>query len=139
MSVLVLVVVAAALAGSWPGVARAAEVPCATKRLYGHGLAIFLVDGNISCAEVRRIVRGSCRDGRHWSCLSLRAPDPLLIWYRTRERFKPSFSMAIEARRPPCSGSHVTVRAWRESRGGGFPRRGRSSPTTCSAATSWRA
>jgi hypothetical protein len=111
------------LGGVGPQVARGAAVPCATKRLYGQRLGIFLVDGNLSCAAVRRIVRGACRDGRRWSCTSLRAPDPLLIWYRTRERFKASFSVVIEARRPPCSASHVTAGAWRKAGGRGFPTR----------------
>jgi hypothetical protein len=72
-------VVATLLAGAGASVARAAEVPCGTKRLHGHRLGIFLVDGDVTCAAVRRIVRGPCRDGRRWSCTSFRVPDPVLF------------------------------------------------------------
>jgi hypothetical protein len=123
MCVLAIVTAVAALAGFGADAAGGAEVPCATKRLYGHRLGVFLVDGDITCAAVRRIIRGPCRDGRTWSCMSFRTPYPVLVWYRTRERFAPSFSMAIEARRPPCSASRVTARAWRRGDGGGFPTR----------------
>jgi hypothetical protein len=123
MSLVAIVIVAAALPSLHPGSARGAEVPCATKRLYGQRLGVFLVDGDITCAAVRRIIRGRCRDGRVWSCTSFRTPDPVLFWYRTRERFAPSFSIGIVARRPPCSASRVTARAWRRGLGRGFPTR----------------
>jgi hypothetical protein len=122
VTVLATVVAAGAIVGFGENAARGAEIPCATKRLYGQPLGVFLVDGDITCAAVRRIIRGVCRDGRTWSCTSFRAPDPVLVWYRTRERFERFLSMSIEARRPPCSASRVTARAWRRP-GGGFPTR----------------
>jgi hypothetical protein len=120
MSLVAIVMVAAALPGFDPGSARGAEVPCATKRLYGQRLGVFLVDGDITCAAVRRIIRGPCRDGRIWSCTSFRTPDPVLFWYRTRERFAPFLSMAI------ARGDAGSAEAFRPA--------ARCLPTTCSAA-----
>jgi hypothetical protein len=63
MTLLAMAMVAAmAVLGDLPGggVAQAAgDVPCATKRLHGQRLGIFLVEGNITCAKVRRIIRGA--------------------------------------------------------------------------------
>jgi hypothetical protein len=78
---------AAAIAKTTSSSARTSRVECGTKRLYGKSLTLSVVGRGISCAEVRKIVRGTCRDGKTWSCFSFRAPDPLLVWFKSDERF----------------------------------------------------
>lgn len=85
---------------------------CGTKELYGRKLALHVRGRRIPCSQVRRIVRGPCKDGKVWSCFSFRPPSPILVWFRERERFKRHPSTAIEARRYPCSEARVTRRAW---------------------------
>jgi len=86
-----------------PDVASAAAgTRCGTKELYGKRLTIRVLGRRIPCAEVRQIVRGSCRAGRVWSCFSFRPPDPLLVWFPESERFAERWSTTIEARRTPC-------------------------------------
>jgi hypothetical protein len=70
------------------------------------------VGRQLPCSHVRRIVAGPCRDGRVWSCFSFHPPDPVLVWFRERERFQLRYSTAIEARRYPCGQATVTRRAW---------------------------
>jgi hypothetical protein len=89
---------------------------CGTKQLYGKALAIHVVGDRLDCAQVRQIIRGPCRPRKEWSCFSLRSPDPLLIWFKETERFKPSYSTTIEARRYPCSQATVTADAWKRAR-----------------------
>ena len=84
-------------------VAAPPPVMCGTKTLYGRTLTIRVVGKRIPCSKVRTIIRGSCRAKKTWSCFSLRSPDPLLIWFKERERFKEKWTTTIEARRPPCT------------------------------------
>lgn len=110
-----------ALAGSWlstaPGVpAIASSDGCGTKAIHGRPVDL-VVRGSLSCETVRTIVRGSCRARRAWSCISLRPPDPLVIWFRTSERFAKRRSVVIEGRRQACEHAHVSRRAWRRSAG----------------------
>src|SRR5215212_10181903 len=86
---------------------------CGTKTLYGRTLAIRVVGDPLPCAKVRRIVRGRCRERHTWSCFSFRPPDPLLVWFREKERFRERWSTTIEARRPSCARTHVSWRRWR--------------------------
>ncbi|MDQ3934280.1 MAG: hypothetical protein M3340_06570 [Actinomycetota bacterium] len=88
------------------------------KELYGRQLEIRVVGKPIACSEVERVIAGECRDGKKWSCFSFRPPDPMLVWFLERERFKPGpddFSTAIEARRYPCSEARVTRAGWRRA------------------------
>jgi hypothetical protein len=85
---------------------------CGTKELYGKKLELHVVGKRIPCDQVRTIVRGKCRDGRVWSCFAFRPPDPALVWFREKERFRPHWSTAIEARRYPCAKAKVTREAW---------------------------
>ena len=69
--------------------------------------------------------RGKCSQRpkrRGWACFSLRTPDPLLVWFRERERW----STTIEAHRYPCEQAGVTAAGWaraRASRHAIFPTR----------------
>ncbi|HEV7750943.1 MAG TPA: hypothetical protein VGO71_05350 [Baekduia sp.] len=108
---------AAALAkDTAPAAAAAPRVACGTKVLYGKSLPLSVVGRGISCAEVRNIVSGTCRDGKTWSCFSFRAPDPLLVWFKSDERFAEHWSTTIEARRYPCTQAHVSAKAWARAR-----------------------
>jgi hypothetical protein len=91
-------------------IAAPPPVKCGTKSLYGRTYAIRVVGKRIPCSKVKTIIRGSCRTKRTWSCFSLRSPDPLLIWFKERERFKEKWTTTIEARRPPCA--NVTAEEW---------------------------
>jgi hypothetical protein len=101
-------------------VAAPPPVKCGTKTLYGKTYTIRVVGERIPCSKVRTIIRGSCRTTKTWSCFSLRSPDPLLVWFKERERFKEHWTTAIEARRPPCT--KVTAAEWKKP-GGSFPTR----------------
>jgi len=118
----VLVALAAA-----PAPAHASRpVACGTKSLFGKKLELRVVGEAIPCSSVRRIVAGRCRETRRWSCFSLRTPDPLLIWFRERERFARRWSTVIEAHRYPCEQANVTAEGWaraRASRSRVFPTR----------------
>jgi hypothetical protein len=107
---------AAAIAKTTSSSARPSRVECGTKMLYGKSLTLSVVGRGISCAEVRKIVRGTCRDGKTWSCFSFRAPDPLLVWFKSDERFAEHWSTTIEARRYPCAQAHVSAKAWADAR-----------------------
>ena len=99
---------------------------CGTKALYGHKLELHVVGKKIPCEEVRKITRGACRRGKLWSCFSFRPPDPVLVWFPERERFKYDYTTAIEARRYPCGRARVTPRTWAEAARSwtqGFPSR----------------
>jgi hypothetical protein len=96
--------------------ASADGVPCGTKKLYGKTLGIYVVGDPVPCSEVRTIIRGSCRDGKTWSCFSLWSPAPLLVWFKTAEQFQESQSTVIEARRYPCQEARVTAKAWATGR-----------------------
>jgi hypothetical protein len=101
-------------------VAAPPPAKCGTKTLYGRTLTIRVVGKPMPCSKVRSIIRGSCKTKKTWSCFSLHSPDPLLIWFRERERFKEKWTTTIEARRPPCT--KVTTEEW-NTPGGGFPTR----------------
>jgi hypothetical protein len=90
---------------------------CGQKAIHGRSVDLVLVRGSLSCETVRSIVRGRCRSGRAWSCISLRPPDPLVVWFRTNERFARHRSVVIEGRRRACEHAHVSRRAWRRSAG----------------------
>jgi hypothetical protein len=109
-------IAALAVAALMPVGASARAKRCGTKTLFGRTLAIRVVGKPVRCAKVRTIVRGRCRQRRAWSCFSLRPPDPLLVWYRSREQFRERWSTAIEARRPRCASVHVNWRRWRAER-----------------------
>src|SRR5215208_3499679 len=99
---------------------------CSTKVLFGKRLQLRVVGEQIPCARVQRIVAGRCRETRHWSCFSFRTPDPLLIWFKERERFARRWSTVIEADRYPCEQANVTAEGWaraRASRSRVFPTR----------------
>lgn len=109
-----------------PPAASARSRACGAKRLYGRTLRIRVVGQLIHCAQVRKIVRGQCRDRSVWSCFSFQAPDPLLVWFRSEQRFRKRWSTAIEARRYPCHDAVVTQTAWaaaRRSSSRAFPTR----------------
>jgi hypothetical protein len=93
--------------------AHAAEpVVCGTKQLFGKPLELRVVGKPIPCRRVQKIVAGRCRETRQWSCFSLRTPDPLLIWFRERERFARRWTTTIEAHRYPCEQANVTAEGW---------------------------
>src|SRR4051794_36139133 len=96
------------------GQASASPNACGQKVIHGRSVDL-VVRGSLSCETVRKVVRGRCRSGRAWSCISLRPPDPLVVWFRTSERFARRWSVVIEGRRQPCQHAHVSRRAWRES------------------------
>lgn len=106
-----------------PASGSTATRACGTKQLYGRTLTIRVEGRLLPCDRVRRIVRGRCRDGRVFSCFSFRAPGPLLVWFREKERYRRRWTTTITARRPPCSATTVTTEEWRRSRDGrgGFP------------------
>lgn len=93
------------------------EAPCGTKTLYGKRLGIHVVGTGLSCAQARRIVWGSCREGRVWSCFSFKPPAPVLVWFRESRRFARSLLPIVEAHRPPCRQAAVTRLAWRRALG----------------------
>ena len=105
------------------GDAQAAK-RCGTKQLYGRSLPVVVRGDPLSCERVRAIVRGRCADRGKWACFSFHPPDPVLVWFRKRERFE-RVSTAIEARRYPCRSARVTRRTWRRAyrRLAGFPTR----------------
>jgi hypothetical protein len=92
--------------------ASARSRTCGTKSLYGHTLRIRVVGRLLRCSQVRRIVIGRCRERRVWSCFSFRAPAPLLVWFREKERFSERWSTTIEANRYPCRDAQVSRAAW---------------------------
>jgi hypothetical protein len=114
----------AAVVGSGLLVGAVALVPanasasrgCGSKDLYGHVLEIRVSGRQLPCSKVQKIVSGRCRYGRKWSCLSLRSPDPLLVWFREREAFKRRWTTTIELRRYPCSQASVSASAWAQAR-----------------------
>ena len=85
---------------------------CGTKQLYGHLLTIKVRGELDSCRKVARIVRGSCGDGKRWSCFSFHVPGPLLAWFRSKERFDEHLSTLITARRYPCSEVGSVAEQW---------------------------
>jgi len=114
-----------ALAAAAPAQARE-PVACGTKSLFGKPLELRVVGEQIPCSRVRRIVAGRCRETPHWSCFSFRTPDPLLVWFKERERFARRWSTVIEAHRYPCEQANVTAEGWaraRASRSRVFPTR----------------
>jgi hypothetical protein len=113
-----LLLAAVVLLACVPAGASARAKRCGTRTLYGRTLAIRVVGEPVRCARVRKIIRGRCRSRHTWSCFSLQPPDPLLVWFRTREQFKARWSTAIEARRPRCASVRVTWRGWRAARRG---------------------
>jgi hypothetical protein len=113
--VFVLMLAGAALAVGPAAEAEAGPAKCGKKVI--HGRPVDLVVRSLSCETVRGVVRGRCRAGRTWSCISLRPPDPLVIWFRTSERFARRRSVVIEGRRQACEHAHVSRRAWRQSAG----------------------
>jgi hypothetical protein len=105
----------------------AAPVTCGTKQLFGKPLELRVVGERIPCSRVRRIVAGTCHETpRAWSCFSFRTPDPLLVWFKERERFARRWTTSIEADRYPCDQANVTADGWaraRASRRSIFPTR----------------
>jgi hypothetical protein len=100
-----------------PASAHAAQpVVCGTKQLFGKSLELRVVGERIPCSRVRKIVAGRCRETRHWSCFSFRTPDPLLVWFKDRERFARRWTTAIEAQRYPCEQANVTAEGWARAR-----------------------
>lgn len=122
-----LLVVAACLVAALgiPGSASGGTRHCGTKTLYDRTLTIVVKGKLISCARTRRIIRGPCDDGRVFSCFSFRAPAPMLVWFREKERFKRRWTTVIEARRYPCTDAGFTREEWerRDAIRGGFPTR----------------
>ena len=124
-----LVVLLGALVAPAPAAAADPPPSCGVKRLFGKPLELRVAGKAIPCSRVRSIVRGDCsqrfkRTG--WACFSLRTPDPLLIWFRERERFAEEWSTVIEAHRYPCHQAGVTPEGWaraRASRRSIFPTR----------------
>jgi hypothetical protein len=112
-----------------PGAAQAPDgtpYTCGTKRLYGHKLLIRVRGERLACSKVREVIRGRCHEGRTWSCFSFWPPSPVLVWFREKDRFKETWSIAIEGVRYPCSEAGVTARSWRAARREshpGFPNR----------------
>lgn len=126
----ILAVIAAAVvlaaAGCGDGARSGARRDCGTKELYGHKLELHVVGKTIPSEQVRKITRGACRPGKVWSCFSFRPPDPVLVWFPERERFKFNYTTAIEARRYPCDRARLTARTWTAAARGsthGFPSR----------------
>lgn len=102
------------------------DAGCSRKTLYGRSLEIRVVGKPIPCSKVSQIIRGSCRDGREWSCFSFHPPDPVLVWFKEKERWNEHYSSAIEARRYPCDQAKVTAAKWADAgrqRGSSFPTR----------------
>jgi hypothetical protein len=124
---LVVMVVAAGVAvAAGQAAAAPASIECGTKVLYGTTLPLRVVGGGLSCVEAQMIVRGSCREGKTWSCFSFRPPGPVLVWFKSRERFAKRWTTTIEAGRVPCAQATVSAAAWAEtgrSSGSGFPSR----------------
>ena len=117
VAVVVLVVLMAAVTACGRRTEASVQRDCGTKELYGRALRIHVAGKPIPCSQVRGIVKGSCRDGRVWSCFSFRPPGPILVWFRDRERFKKHWSTTIEARRYPCTEASVTPSSWAAARG----------------------
>jgi hypothetical protein len=115
---------AVALVVAVPGAAQApggTPYTCGTKRLYSHKLLIRVRGERLPCSKIREIIRGRCRDSKTWSCFSFWPPSPVLVWFREKDRFKESWSIAIEGVRYPCSEASVTPRAWNSRGGWSFP------------------
>jgi hypothetical protein len=115
-----------ALVVAVPGAAQApggTPYTCGTKRLYGHKLLIRVRGERLPCSKVREIIRGRCRESKTWSCFSFWPPSPALVWFREKDRFKETWSIAIEGVRYPCSEARVTSAAWRSGGGWAFPTR----------------
>jgi hypothetical protein len=94
---------------------------CGTKRLYGHKLLIRVRGERLPCSKIRAIIRGRCRESKTWSCFSFWPPSPVLVWFREKDRFKETWSIAIEGVRYSCSEASVTSRAWHSRGGWEFP------------------
>ena len=112
----VVAAAAVALPVAGTSTAQAKSRACGTKTLYGHTLSIHVVGRPIPCSQVRRIIRGSCHDRKTWSCFSFQPPSPLLVWFKSKERFTLHWSTAIEARRYRCRDARVTPAAWAAAR-----------------------
>lgn len=108
------VLVTAVLLVAPSGQAVAAPLRCGNKLVHGRSVAI-VAQGLKRCSSVRHVVGGRCRTGKVWSCVSLRPPDPLVVWFKTRERFARRWSVVIEGRRGPCEDAAVSQLEWRES------------------------
>ncbi len=120
-----VVLLAVAIAFAMEAPAAAEGERCGTKALHGERLKLHTMGKGVKCSAVKRITRGRCkvRTNAAWSCFSFRAGAPLLVWFPTEEMFDDDWSRWIEARRPPCSHSKVTARAWRRAGFAGFPTR----------------
>jgi hypothetical protein len=123
-TVALITLVLALLVAVMPAAAQAPDGPtytCGTKRLYGHKLLIRVRGEQLPCSKVRDVIRGRCRDSKAWSCFSFHPPSPVLVWFREKDRFKDTWSIAIEGVRYPCDEARVTARAWRARGGWPFP------------------
>jgi hypothetical protein len=120
IALLLAVVVAVPGAAQAPG---GTPYTCGTKRLYGHKLLIRVRGERLACSKIREIIRGRCHEGRTWSCFSFWPPSPVLVWFREKDRFAETWSIAIEGVRYPCSEAGVTRQAWRSAGGWAFPTR----------------
>ncbi len=109
--VLVAVVVAvAAVASGRDDATNRKQANCGKKALYGKRLVLWVVGKQIPCAEATRVAAGPCTDNGKWSCVSLRPPEPLLVWRH--------HGTVIEARRYSCSSATVTSTMWAAARPG---------------------
>ena len=91
-----------------------AEVPCGTKQLYGRSFELYA--HNVPCEQVAAVSAGPCgTEGHPWFCHSAAAPGPALYWRLENERYAQPTAW-IEARRPSCSRSKVTRKAWDRAR-----------------------
>jgi hypothetical protein len=85
---------------------------CGTKTVYGRTLRIQVTGEVQSCAKVRHIASGKCKDRKQWACFSFRPPGPLLGWFPAKERFDPTWSTFIRAKRYRCSKATLTASQW---------------------------
>jgi hypothetical protein len=95
-----------------------AKRDCGTKELYGRTLTLHFVGRPMSCGRARAIAAGSCDQRisrKRWACFSFRTPDPVLVWFLEKERFRATQSTAIEARRYPCSQAGFSRAEWRRA------------------------
>jgi hypothetical protein len=114
-----LIALGLALVVAVPGAAQAPDgtpFTCGTKRLYGHKLLIRVRGERLPCSKIREVIRGRCRESRTWSCFSFWPPAPVLVWFREKDRFKETWSIAIEGVRYPCSEARISPRSWRAAR-----------------------
>ena len=98
------------------------RVDCGSQQVFQRNFQMVVRGKPIPCSQARRISSGKCRIRfkHRWSCFSFPAPDPFLVWFRSRQMFDKRWTTAVTFERYPCADAEVTSELFsKEPRG--FP------------------